>query len=58
MHRVLEAAGLPKEVPDLIPDIVDTCRECRNWQRPEKRTLTSVRMSTKFNEHVEINVLF
>ena len=58
MLRVLEAAGLPKEVTELIPDIIDTCKECRAWQRPDKKTVASFRMSTKFNEHVEMDLMF
>jgi hypothetical protein len=58
MTRVLTAAGLPKSVLDIVPDVVDTCRECRAWQKPERKTVASIRMSTKFNEHVEMDLLF
>ena len=46
MTKVLSAAGLPNDVLELIPDIVDTCRECRKWQRPQNDTVASVKMST------------
>jgi hypothetical protein len=58
MTKILTAAGLSKEIIELVPDIVDTCRECRAWQRPGKETVASIRVSTKFNEHVEMALMF
>lgn len=58
MTRILDAAGLPKDVLELVPDIVDTCKECRKWQRPGKETIATVGVSTQFNEHVEIDLMF
>ena len=58
MIGILSAAGLPKEVIELIPDIVDTGKECRKWQRPKNDTIASINVSTKFNEHVEMHFLF
>ena len=58
MTRILNAAGLPKEVLDMVPDIVDTCKECRKWQRPGNETIAASSLSTKFNEHVEMDLMF
>ena len=58
MKRVLSAAGLPKEVLDKIPQVVDTCRECRKWARPANETIPTLRMTTAFNEHVEADLMF
>ena len=58
MTRILSAAGLSKEVLDLVPDIVDTCKECRKWQRPGNETIATSSVSTKFNEHVEMDLMF
>ena len=58
MTRVLAAAGLPNDVLELVPDIVDTCRECRRWQKPKEDTIATIKMSTKFNEHVEMGLMF
>ena len=58
MTRILHAAGVPKEVIDLVPDIVETCRECRQWQKPGNDTIATVNVSTKFNEHVEMDLMF
>eukprot|EP00438_Fugacium_kawagutii_P035880 Skav204682 [mRNA] locus=scaffold1284:96116:106049:- [translate_table: standard] len=58
MKRVLTAAGLPKEILDKIPQVVDTCRECRQWTRPANETIPTLRMTTAFNEHVEVDLMF
>ena len=58
MVRVLEAAGLPKDVLNMVPDIVETCRECRKWQKPAHDTVATIKMSTKFNQHVEMDLMF
>ena len=56
--KVLTAAGLPKEVIEMIPGIVDTCKECRKWQKPPPETIATYKMTTKFNEHVEFDLMF
>eukprot|EP00438_Fugacium_kawagutii_P025194 Skav218080 [mRNA] locus=scaffold3382:13254:23272:- [translate_table: standard] len=58
MRRVLAAAGLPKEILDMIPGVIDTCRECRKWSRPANETVPTLRMTAAFNEHVEVDLLF
>ena len=49
---------MPQDVLNLIPDIVDTCRECRAWQRPDNETVPSMRLATAFNELVEVDLMF
>ncbi len=58
MTRILGAAGLPKDVLELVNDIVDTCKECRKWQRPANETIATSGVSTAFNEHVEMDLMF
>jgi hypothetical protein len=53
MTRILSAAGLPKDVLELVTDIFDTCKECRKWTKPGKEAVATFCVSTKFNEHVE-----
>jgi hypothetical protein len=55
--KVLEAAGLPRRVLDMVNDIVDTCKECRKWTRPQQITQAAFKMSTRFNEHVEMDLI-
>lgn len=58
MRQVLQPAGLPNSVLDKIPQVIDTCRECRQWSRPAHETIPTLRMTTRFNEHVEADILF
>ena len=58
MERVLEAAGAPRCVIDMVPDVVDTCRECRAWQRVGHEPNPSIELTTKQNEQVEGDILF
>ena len=39
MRAILSAAGLDEARLSLIKPIVDTCRECRCWQRPGKKNI-------------------
>ena len=58
MKRILSAAGLGKDVLEEVVRTVDTCRECRMWSRPAHETIPTLRMSTKFNEHVECDLIY
>ena len=49
MLRVLRAANVGQDTLDLIPTIVNDCRECRKWQLPAPETAPTLRLSTKFN---------
>ena len=48
MRQVLQSAGLPNSVLDKIPQVIDTCRECRQWSRPAHETIPTLRMTTRF----------
>ena len=58
MKTLLSAAGVPREVLALVHQIVDTCEICRNWARPGPRTVTSSSIPTKFNQVVQVDLLF
>ena len=58
MTKSLSAAGLSKERLELVIDVVDTCKECRKWQKPGKEVVATLSVSTKFNEHVEMDLMF
>ena len=58
MTELLGAAGLPQPVLDRIPDIIKSCRECRMWAATGNRTIPSLTLSTRFNQHVEFDLLF
>jgi hypothetical protein len=58
LTRTLRAAGMPKEVLDLIPSIVSTCAVCRLWTSPGPDTVASVRVVQGFGIEVEGDLLF
>ena len=58
MKMLLEAAGVEPSVLALTDDVVATCGTCRLWTRPGVRSVTSTRLSTQFNESVQVDLLF
>ena len=58
MQKLLKCAGLGKDVLDLVPSIVDTCRVCQHWARPGTESKTSGRMVLGFNLEVEGDLMF
>ena len=58
MISVLKAAGVSSSVLQLVAPIVETCKICRAWQRPGHRSITTTRMSEKFNEIVQCDLVF
>ena len=58
MGRALRAANIPQEILDLIPTVVNNCRECRKWQLPANQTIPTLRLSVRFNQHVEADIMF
>ena len=58
MQRLLSRAGVPKEVIDMVPEIVDTCAACRTWSRPLADAQASVEIADGFNHQVECDILF
>ena len=58
MQRLLERAGVSKEILELIPSIVDTCVACRKWASPLPDAQASIEIVDKFNAEVECDLLF
>ena len=48
MRTILKAVGLDEPRLQLIKPIVESCRECRAWQKPGNNTVPSVSIPTKF----------
>eukprot|EP00959_Pyramimonas_sp_CCMP1952_P083272 1740540-Pyramimonas_sp.AAC.1 len=40
LRDLLSAAGLPREVINMVQDVVDTCTVCREWQRRGEKSMT------------------
>ena len=58
MQRLLNLVGVPSSAMKLIPEIVDTCRICRTWVRAAPTVRTTVRLSTRFNQAVQGDLMF
>ena len=58
MRTILTAAGLDEVRLAMIKSIVDTCRECRAWQKRGNEVIPSVDIPTKFNEKGECDLMF
>ena len=58
MTRFLERVGVGDEVLQLIPEIVDTCKVCREWAKPGPNTVCSTEFADTFNQQVECDLLF
>ena len=58
MKAILSAAGIDPGVVALVDDVVSTCGICRLWTRPGPRGVAAVRLCTRFNQQVQIDLLF
>lgn len=58
MATLLSSAGVPASVLQIVPDVVSTCDICRAWSKPSARSVVSTRMPEKFNQELEIDLLF
>ena len=58
MIRLLEMIGCPESTLKLVPDIVATCRVCRTWVRRAPDVKLAVRLSIRFNQYVQVDLMF
>ena len=58
MTRLLSLVGVPQAAMKLIPGIVDTCRICRTWTRAAPQVRTALRISIRFNQVVQYDLMF
>ena len=58
MKRLLDMIGCPESTIQLIDDVVATCRVCRMWTRRAPDTKLAIRISVKFNQVVQVDLLF
>ena len=56
--KTLRAAGVAEAHLRLLPSICDTCRVCREWQKPRPQAVPSVAFPERFNDQVEVDLLF
>ena len=58
MEKILKAAGIKPSIIALVPRIIDTCRQCRAYQRPGPHPKTTTTLATDINEIVEADIMF
>ena len=51
-------AGAPSNALKIVAEIVQTCRICRTWARSAPDTRVAMRMSTRFNQGVQGDLMF
>ena len=58
MRLLLSRVGLDNVRLNMIKDVVDSCKTCRDWARPGNANMSSVSLPLKFNEETEVDLLF
>lgn len=58
MTQLLKAAGIPRSAIDMIKPVVSCCRVCRAWQKPSNRSMHNSRLSEKFNDVIQFDLMF
>ena len=58
MRDLLEAAGVGPDILANVQRVVNTCTVCRAWTRPYPRSVTTLNLATRFNEQLEVDLLF
>ena len=58
MRTILQAGGIDEVRLALIKPIVDTCRECRAWEKRGNVIMPSLDITTKFCEKGETDLMF
>ena len=58
MKDLLSAAGVPEYVLSEVQSVVDTCSVRREWQRRSNKPVTSLTLTSRFNEGVQFDLLF
>ena len=58
MTGLLRAAGVSAGVLQRISATVDSCKICRMWKAPGRKTTTTSSLADKFNEVIQVDLLF
>ena len=58
MTNILRAAGVDARALSQIPSVCQGCNVCRDWKKPGPKCVAAFRLTTKFNEEVQFDLLF
>ena len=58
LRDLCDRAGVPKTALDMIQNVVDTCRACREWQRRSARPIGALTLCSHFNEGLQFDLIF
>ena len=58
MRRMLERCGVAEHVLQMLPEITQTCKVCREWARPGPSNASNIEVADTFNAQVECDLLF
>ena len=58
MKKLLNRAGVPSAVTDYCDTVVQTCRACREWAKPQPENVANVDLPDHFNQEVEADLMF
>ena len=58
MTKLIKRVGVVETTLQLIPEIVQTCSVCREWNKPGPTHASCIDLPDYFNQKVEIDLLF
>ena len=58
MTALLRAAGVSADILKRISETVDSCKICRMWKAPGRRSMTTSSLAERFGEVVQVDLLF
>eukprot|EP00975_Prorocentrum_lima_P060898 12770578-Prorocentrum_lima.AAC.1 len=58
MHAILATAGAPQTALKIMPNIIDTCKICRQFKLPSPSSEATSRLTASFSHIVHHDILF
>ena len=57
MENLFKLSGVPQAAIAMIPQVIETCRECRPWMQKESEPTPVVEIVTQISQTVEAGIL-
>ena len=58
MRKFLQRINIPERILNMLPGVCNTCKVCREWQKPSPAHQTAIDIPDKFNEQIEADLMF